>query len=45
MKQGIAGGGSYLILRFVFGLDWWVAFPISMLIAVVVYILLVAGKN
>ncbi len=30
MKQGVAGGGSYLILRFVFGLDWWVAFPIAM---------------
>ncbi len=45
MKQAIAGGGSYLILRFVFGLDWWVAVPISMAIAVAVYFLLVAGKN
>ncbi len=45
MKQAIAGGGSYLILRFVFGLDWWVAFPLSMVIAGAVYFLLVAGKN
>ena len=45
MKQAVAGGGSYLILRFVFGLDWWVAFPIAMAIAVVVYFRLVAGKN
>ena len=45
MKQGIAGGASDLVLRFVFGLDWWVAFPIAMVIAAVVYYFLVAGKN
>ncbi len=45
MKQGIAGGGAYLVLRFVFGLKWWAAFPIAMVIAAAVYFFLVAGKS
>ena len=45
MKQGIAGGVSYVVLRIVFGLEWWIAFPVAMVIAFGVYLLLVAGKD
>ena len=44
-RQGIAGAVSYLVLRFVFGLDWWISFPVALLVAAGVYWLMVARKN
>jgi hypothetical protein len=45
MKQGIAGAVSYVVLRFVFGLEWWISFPLAMLVSLGVYFLLVARKG
>jgi len=44
-KQGIAGAVSYLVLRFVFGLDWWISFPVALLVSLGVYLLLAARKG
>ena len=45
MAQGIAGGVSYVVLRFVFGLEWWIAFPLAMVIAGIVFAIAGGGRG
>ena len=37
MKWAIAGGSIYVVLRFVFGVDWWISYSAGMIVSIVVY--------
>ncbi len=45
MAQGLAGGVSYVVLRFVFGLEWYLAFPLAMVIALIVFAVVGRGRG